>query len=291
MLASPTRKMAKPFRAWAPSFVIWTMTACRTFGTPQPNWRPSLSSKIAEKAYFIDVTGRSGLARPTLEMSGWSNGVADFDNDGLKDLFVARGNVLDNIAEFSTRTYAEPNSIFRNLGNMKFADVTAQAGPRCRSPSHIAERCIGDLFNDGQMDIVVTVLNGKARILRNVTANDNNWMIFQLVGTKSNRMAIGAQLKITAEDGNSQYDIVSTSAGYGASRDPRVHFGLGKIQNRETARDPLAKRRAPGSEGLTRQSHPPNCGTVALADRPPGMNLSGKRNQQFSFPTLGFLNR
>src|SRR5438094_557486 len=77
---------------------------------------------------FIDVTGRSGLARPTLEMSGWSNGVADFDNDGLKDLFVARGNVLDNVAEFTNRTYAEPNSIFHNLGKMKFQDVTAQAG-------------------------------------------------------------------------------------------------------------------------------------------------------------------
>jgi len=78
------------------------------------------------------------------------------------------------------------------------------------------------------MDIVVTVLNGKARILRNVTTNDNNWVIFRLVGTKSNRMAIGAQLKVTTEDGNSQYDIVSTSAGFGASRDPRAHFGLGK---------------------------------------------------------------
>ena len=179
---------------------------------------------------FLDVTGRSGLARPTLEMSGWSNGVADFDNDGWKDLFVARGNVLDNIAEFSTRTYAEPNSIFRNLGNMKFADVTAQAGPAMQVSEPYRGAVVGDLFNDGHMDIVVTVLNGKARILRNVTANENNWVIFQLVGTKSNRMAIGAQLKITGDDGASQYDIVSTSAGYGASRDPRVHFGLGKFK-------------------------------------------------------------
>jgi hypothetical protein len=77
------------------------------------------------------------------------------------------------------------------------------------------------------LDIVVTVLNGKAKILRNVTANSNHWVTFQLVGTKSNRMGIGAQLKVTAEDGASQYDIVSTSAGYAASRDPRAHFGLG----------------------------------------------------------------
>jgi hypothetical protein len=89
---------------------------------------------------------------------------------------------------------------------------------------------IGDLFNDGHMDIVVTVLNGKAKILRNVTSNTNNWVAFQLVGTKSNRMGIGAQVKITTEDGNNQYDIVSTSAGFAASRDPRPHFGLGPFK-------------------------------------------------------------
>lgn len=179
---------------------------------------------------FIDVTGRSGLARPTLQMSGWSNGVADFDNDGLKDLFVARGNVLDNIAEFSSRTYGEPNTIFRNMGKMTFQDVTAQAGPDMQISEPYRGAAIGDLDNDGRLDMVVTVLNGKARILRNVSANNNTWVTFKLVGTRSNRMAIGAQLKLTTEDGNSQYDIVSTSAGYGASRDPRPHFGLGAFK-------------------------------------------------------------
>jgi len=180
---------------------------------------------------FIDVTGRSGVARPTLQMSGWSNGVADFDNDGLKDLFVARGNVLDNIAEFSSRTYGEPNSIFKNLGKMTFQDVTALAGPDMQVAEPYRGAAIGDLDNDGLLDIVVTILNGKARILRNVTAGNNNWVTFKLVGTRSNRMAIGAQLKVTTEDGNSQYDIVSTSAGYGASRDPRPHFGLGQFKS------------------------------------------------------------
>src|SRR6266576_2095586 len=122
---------------------------------------------------FIDVTGRSGLARPTLEMSGWSNGVADFDNDGWKDLFVARGNVLDNVAEFTNRTYAEPNSIFRNLGKMRFEDVTALAGSDLQVAEPYRGAVIGDLFNDGHMDLVVTVLNGKARVLRDVTSNGN----------------------------------------------------------------------------------------------------------------------
>jgi len=176
---------------------------------------------------FIDMTGRSGLARPTLEMSGWSAGIADFDNDGLKDLFVARSNVLDNIAEFSTRTYAEPNAVFRNLGNMKFEDVSAQAGPDFQVPGTHRGAVAGDLDNDGRLDLVVTQLNGKAKIFHNISNPANNWIAFQLVGKASNRMGIGAQLKLTADDGASQYDIVSTSAGYGASRDPRAHFGLG----------------------------------------------------------------
>ncbi len=179
---------------------------------------------------FLDITGRSGLAKPTLVMSGWSNAVGDFDNDGWKDLFVARSNVLDNVAEFSTRTYEEPNSVFRNLGSMKFEEVTAQAGPDMQVAAAHRGAAIGDLDNDGRLDVVVTVLNGKAKILRNVTENGNNWVAFQLVGQKSNRMAIGAQVKITTEDGASQYDIVSTSAGYGASRDPRAHFGLGRFR-------------------------------------------------------------
>ena len=179
---------------------------------------------------FIDVTGRSGLARPTLQMSGWSNGVGDFDNDGLKDLLVARSNVLDNIAEFSSRTYEEPNTIFRNLGKMRFEDVTTQAGPDMQVAASYRGAAIGDLDNDGKLDIVVTVLNGKARILHNVSTNTNNWIMFKLVGTHSNRMGIGAQIKITTDDGESQYDVVSTSAGYGASRDPRAHFGLGQLK-------------------------------------------------------------
>ncbi|MEJ2007524.1 MAG: CRTAC1 family protein [Acidobacteriota bacterium] len=181
--------------------------------------------------FFQDVTGRSGLARFTLNMSGWSNGVADFDNDGLKDLFVARSTVLDNIAMFSDRKYPEPCSVFRNMGKMTFQDVSAQAGPDMLVAKAHRGAVIGDLFNDGHMDVVATVLNGRARILRNVTSNANNWVKFRLVGNKSNRMAIGAQLKLTTEDGTSQYDIVSTSAGYAASRDPRAHFGLGRFKS------------------------------------------------------------
>jgi enediyne biosynthesis protein E4 len=182
------------------------------------------------KGMFVDFTGRSGLARYTLEMSGWGDAVADFDNDGLKDLLVARGNVLDNISDFSPRTFAEPLSIFRNLGGMKFEDVSKQAGPAIEQAMPYRGCVIGDLFNSGNLDIVTTALSSPARILRNVTGKSGNWVKFQLVGTKSNRMGIGAQLKVTTDDGSSQYDVVSTSAGYQSSRDHRAHFGIGPFK-------------------------------------------------------------
>jgi hypothetical protein len=182
------------------------------------------------KGMFVDFTGRSGLARSTLEMSGWGNAVADFDNDGLKDLLVARGNVLDNISDFSERTFAEPLTIFRNLGNMKFEDISKQAGPSLQVAMPYRGCVIGDLFNSGHLDIVTTALSNQARILRNMTPGANNWIKFQLAGTKSNRMGIGAQVKVTTEDGSAQYDVVSTSAGYQSSRDVRAHFGLGPFK-------------------------------------------------------------
>src|SRR5947209_17572539 len=128
------------------------------------------------KGMFVDFTGRSGLARSTLEMSGWGNAVADFDNDGLKDLLVARGNVLDSISDFSERTFAEPLTIFRNLGNMKFEDVSKQAGPALQVAMPYRGCVIGDLFNSGHLDIVTTALSNQARILRNVTPGGNNWI-------------------------------------------------------------------------------------------------------------------
>jgi enediyne biosynthesis protein E4 len=182
------------------------------------------------KGMFVDFTGRSGLARHTLEMSGWGNAVGDFDNDGLKDLLVARGNVLDNIADFSERTFGEPLTIFRNLGNMKFEDVSNQTGAALELKNPYRGCVLGDLWNTGHLDIVTTALSNPARILRNTTSNANNWIKFHLVGTKSNRMAIGAQLKVITDDGSAQYDVVSTSAGYQSSRDHRAHFGLGPFK-------------------------------------------------------------
>jgi hypothetical protein len=178
---------------------------------------------------FLNAGDQSRLASLTRPMSGWSNGIVDLDNDGWKDLVVARGNVMDNIGEISKHfTYAEPNSVFRNLGNGQFEDVSATAGADFTRPAPNRGLAYGDLDNDGRMDLVVTSLGGPVRVLRNVTQTGNHWILLKLVGTRSNRMGLGAQIRVTTDDGRKLYNEATTSTGYAASSDPRVHFGLGK---------------------------------------------------------------
>ena len=179
---------------------------------------------------FEDLTLASGL-QATKEMSGWGNGIFDFDNDGWKDLFVARANVMDNINELiADRRYPEPNSIFRNLGEGKFAEVSRTAGPDFQAEGAHRGVAFGDLDNDGRLDAVVSVLGGPVKLLHNVTDTTAHWILLKLVGTKSNRMGIGAQIHITTEDGRSQWNEVTTAVGYTSASDSRVHFGLGNNQ-------------------------------------------------------------
>jgi hypothetical protein len=179
------------------------------------------------KGEFTDMTVANGLGSTT-RMSGWGNGIMDFDNDGWKDLFVARANVMDNISELNpARRYPEPCSVFRNLAKGKFVEVSAAAGPDFQRESAHRGVAFGDLDNDGRLDAVVSVLDGPAKLFHNISENKNHWILLKLVGTKSNRMGIGAQIHITAEDGSSQWNEVTTAVGYTSSSDSRVHFGLG----------------------------------------------------------------
>jgi len=181
---------------------------------------------------FTDATVSSGLGQMTSQMSGWGNGIADFDNDGWKDLFVARSNVLDNINKLvSDRQYPERNSVFRNLGNGRFEDISIGAGPDFQKPAPHRGVAFGDLDNDGRIDAVVTVLNGPVKLFHNISPAKNHWILLKLIGKKSNRMGIGAQIRITTEDGHMQWSEVSTAVGYASSSDSRVHFGLGSSQH------------------------------------------------------------
>lgn len=180
------------------------------------------------KGAFVNAGQSSHLANLTRPMSGWSNGIVDLDNDGWKDLVVARSDVMDNIEQISRHfSYAEPNSVFRNLGNGLFEDVSTTAGADFTRPAANRGLAYGDLDNDGRMDLVVTSLGGPVRVLRNITETHNHWILLKLVGTKSNRMGLGAQIRVTTDDGRKLYNEATTSTGYAASSDPRVHFGLG----------------------------------------------------------------
>jgi hypothetical protein len=177
---------------------------------------------------FFSGTVASGIGRYTTKMSGWGNGIIDFDNDGRKDLFVARSNVLDNVAESNDgRTYPEPNSVFRNLGNGKFEDVSSFAGDAFQEAAAHRGVAFGDLDNDGRIDAVVTVLGGAAKILHNVSNNQNHWLLLRLMGSRSNRSGLGAWVRLVDATGHTQWNHATASVGYASSSDSRVHFGLG----------------------------------------------------------------
>ncbi len=175
---------------------------------------------------FEDVTDMAGLAAMTTRLTAWGTGIFDFDNDGNKDIFVAGSAILDNSMEVNHKPYPLPNGLYRNLGNMVFKDVSAQAGASFSIPAAHRGAAFGDLNNDGKIDIVVTVLNGSPQLLMNRSPNHNHWIILKLVGVADNRDGLGTKVKITSANGV-QYNEATTAVGYNSSSDKRVYFGLG----------------------------------------------------------------
>ena len=175
---------------------------------------------------FEDITAATGLAALTSRSTAWGVGVFDFDNDGYKDLFTANSDILDNSMELAHRSYPLPDRIFRNAGNLTFADVSSKAGASFQFAAPHRGAAFGDLNNDGKIDAVVTVLNGPPEIWMNRSRNPNHWIILKLVGVRSNRDGLGTKIKITTSLGT-QYNHATTTGSYNSSNDKRVHFGLG----------------------------------------------------------------
>ncbi len=180
---------------------------------------------------FQDVTGAAGLSAPTSRSTAWGAGIADFDNDGNKDVFTANADILDNAMELAHRPFPLPNRVFRNKGDLSFEDVSSKAGPSFQVPAPHRGAAFGDLNNDGRIDAVVSVLNGAPEIWMNTSGgqnptNRNHWILLKLVGTKSNRDGLGTKIKLTTPLGT-QYNYTTTAVGYNSSSDKRVHFGLG----------------------------------------------------------------
>jgi hypothetical protein len=175
---------------------------------------------------FEDVTDKTGITAMTNRLTAWGTGIFDFANDGNKDIFVAGSAILDNSMEVNHKPYPLPNGLYRNLGNMVFKDVSTQVGSSFSAPAAHRGAAFGDLDNDGNIDIVVTVLNAKPQLLMNRSRNHNHWIILKLVGVADNRDGLGTKVKITTANGD-QFNEATTAVGYNSSSDKRVYFGLG----------------------------------------------------------------
>lgn len=171
---------------------------------------------------FQYVSPKTKLLRLSEPFSGWSNGFIDYNNDGWKDLYSANGDI-DNLVPNAP----QHDTMFENAGGKEFSDVSEAMGTDFLRVGFQRGAAFADLNNDGFMDIVVTSLHEKPRILINSADSGNHWLLIDAVGQRSNRDAIGARIKVATPSGRTLYNHVTESTGFMSSSDRRVHFGLG----------------------------------------------------------------
>ncbi len=175
---------------------------------------------------YNDVTFPAGLGINT-DALGWGAMFADMDNDGWPDLLVANGHVYPEVDSAKLgAAYREPRLLYQNLGNGKFKDSSKGAGPGLTEPRSSRGLAVADLFNDGRLEAVVNNLSERPMLLVNEAKNANHWVGVRLVGTASNRDAIGARVTVRGEK-RVWVDEVRSGSSYNSSSDLRVHFGLG----------------------------------------------------------------
>jgi hypothetical protein len=177
------------------------------------------------KGGFEEITAESGMTTLCNTMSGYSPNIADFDNDGWKDVFVSRGEV-QSPAMADRLHIDQPNTVFRNLGNGRWSALTEEAGFAAQPPRRHRGSAIGDFKHNGKLDVVVTALSAPAEIWMNDSPGEYHWLELKLEGSRSNRDGIGARIRISA-GGHSQFNEMTTACGYASSSAGPVHFGLG----------------------------------------------------------------
>jgi len=175
---------------------------------------------------FSDGTFGAGMGLNTRYL-GWGCGFVDLDNDGWLDIFLANGHVYPELEKAGLDTpFKEPKTLYRNLRNGRFEDVSKRAGPGVELALSSRGVAFGDFDNDGDLDIVINNMNDKPTLLRNDSENKNRWLKVKTVGTRSNRSGVGTRVRVVAGQ-HTQIDEVRSGGSYISQNDLRLHFGLG----------------------------------------------------------------
>jgi enediyne biosynthesis protein E4 len=182
---------------------------------------------------FDDLTLQAKLGVET-RFASWGAGIFDLDNDGWPDIFFVTGSVYPGVEkQLPQNPNKSPRILFRNLGNGTFEEI-ANAGPGVTTP-HSGRGCaFGDIDNDGDVDILILNMNEPPSLLRNDLKGTHHWLKVKLVGSKSNRSAIGARV-LAKYAGRSQAQEVLSQSSYYSSNDSRLHFGLGQATTADLA--------------------------------------------------------
>jgi hypothetical protein len=178
-------------------------------------------------AAFNDVADTAGVYGPSLPFLTFGTLFVDLDRDGLKEIFAVNGHVNERIERSGEgTTYAQRPMLFRNTGSGRFTEITAQAGQALQEPAVARGLAAGDYDRDGDLDLLVSVCNGKAKLLRNDTSSANHWLAVRTRGTKSNRDGIGTRVIVEA-GGLRQQGWVRSGSSYLSASDLVAWFGLG----------------------------------------------------------------